>query len=199
MSETPVAGDPISHVEYYSNAADCSTIRAIRNGKIFELSGHRTFILTTSNGDDIPCGITGKANNIKASNIDLIVLKVSLISSTWRAYRSSSLTLRLVFAPSLDECPKMQLTYSICPFVGYLSMEWVIGSYHLPTYHSLVGQNLTVPFQIKSLHSTSAIYTNRPRGASTRLFMKCVSTSGWLRTDGLPILKGGCCNVTSLI
>lgn len=199
MSETPVAGDPISHVEYYSNAADCSTIRAIRNGKIFELSGHRTFILTTSNGDDIPCGITGKANNIKASNIDLIVLKVSLISSTWRAYRSSSLTLRLVFAPSLDECPKMQLTYSICPFVGYLSMEWVIGSYHLPTYHSLVGQNLTVPFQIKSLHSTSAIYTNRPRGASTRLFMKCVSTSGWLRTDGLPILQGGCCNVTSLI
>ena len=199
MSETPVAGDPISHVEYYSNAADCSTIRAIRNGKIFELSGHRTFILTTSNGDDIPCGITGKANNIKASNIDLIVLKVSLISSTWRAYRSSSLTLRLVFAPSLDECPKMQLTYSICPFVGYLSMEWVIGSYHLPTYHSLVGQNLTVPFQIKSLHSTSAIYTNRPRGASMRLFAKCVSTSGWLRTDGLPILQGGCCNVTSMI
>ena len=199
MSETPVADEPISHVEYYNNAADCSTIRAIRNGKIFELSGHRTFILTTSNGDDIPCGITGKANNIKASNIDLIVLKVSLISSTWRAYRSSSLTLRLVFAPSLDECPKMQLTYSICPFVGYLSMEWVIGSYHLPTYHSLVGQNLTVPLQIKSLHSTSTIYTNRPRGASTRLFMKCVSTSGWLRTDGLPILQGGCCNVTSLI
>ena len=199
MSETPVADEPISHVEYYNNAADCSTIRAIRNGKIFKLIGHRTFILTTSNGADVPCGIAGKANNIKASNIDLIVLKVSLISSTWRAYRSSSLTLRLVFAPSLDECPKMQLTYSICPFVGYLSMEWVIGSYHLPTYHSLVGQNLTVPFQIKSLHSTSAIYTNRPRGASTRLFMKCVSTSGWLRTDGLPILQGGCCNRTSLI
>jgi len=199
VSETPVADEPISHVEYYNNAADCSTIRAIRNGKIFKLIGHRTFILTTSNGADVPCGIAGKANNLKASNIDLIVLKVSLVSSTWRTYRSS-LTLCLVLPPpSLDECPKMQLTYSICPFVGYLSMGWVIGSYHLPTYHSLVGQNLTVPLQIKSLHSTSTICTNRPRGASTRLFAKCVSTSGWLRTDGLPILQGGCCNRTSLI
>ena len=106
MSETPVAGDPISHVEYYNNAADCSTIRAIRNGKIFELSGHRTFILTTSNGADIPCGVAGKANNIKASNIDLIVLKVSLIPSTWRAYRSSSLTLCLVLLQAWTSAPR---------------------------------------------------------------------------------------------
>jgi len=78
--------DPINHVEYWSNRDDTRFVYEMNeSGAEYPLSKDGcTFVLSTSDGVDIPCIPYHLIHKVKknAVNIDLIVLKVSLVIKT---------------------------------------------------------------------------------------------------------------------
>jgi len=76
--------DPISHVEFYVNRDDNNiSYQTIQSGTVCSLGPRHdtTFSLTTSDGSDIPSIPYPAIDKIKkkAVNVDLIVMKVSLM------------------------------------------------------------------------------------------------------------------------
>ena len=79
--------DPINHVEYWSNRDDTRFVYEMNeSGAEYPLSKDGcTFVLSTSDGVDIPCIPYHLIHKVKknAVNIDLVVLKVSLVINSF--------------------------------------------------------------------------------------------------------------------